>query len=55
MNAAGRGARACYARRVPTALIVSIFIAAMATLCGGLISFLQEITLATRHLRIGAE
>ena len=35
--------------------IGSVFIAAMFTLCGGLISFLQEVTLATRHLRIGAD
>ena len=30
-----------------------IFIAAMIALCSGLVSFLREIFVATRHLRIG--
>jgi hypothetical protein len=44
---------AAFFRRDFSVLIGLIFIAAMITLCGGLISFLREITLATRHLRIG--
>jgi hypothetical protein len=36
-----------------SALVAWVFIAAMITLCSGLVSFLREIFVATRHLRIG--
>ena len=37
-----------------SALVAWVFIAAMIALCSALISFLREISIATRHLRIGA-
>ena len=40
-------------RRNFSVVVGMMFIAAMLALCAGLISFLQEIALATRHLRIG--
>ena len=40
-------------RRNLAVVVGMMFIAAMLALCAGLISFLQEIALATRHLRIG--
>jgi len=36
------------------ALVAWVFIAAMIALCSALVSFLREIFVATRHLRIGA-
>jgi hypothetical protein len=37
-----------------SALVAWLFIAAMVGLCSALISFLREVSVATRHLRIGA-
>jgi hypothetical protein len=37
-----------------SALVAWVFIAAMIALCSALVSFLREIFVATRHLRIGA-
>ena len=37
-----------------SALVAWLFIAAMVALCSALVSFLREIFVATRHLRIGA-
>ena len=37
-----------------SAMVAWVFIAAMIALCSALVSFLREIFIATRHLRIGA-
>lgn len=37
-----------------SAVVAWVFIAAMIALCSALVSFLREIFVATRHLRIGA-
>jgi hypothetical protein len=44
---------AAFFRRDFSPVIGWTFIAAVVALCAGLVSFLQEITHATRHLRIG--
>jgi hypothetical protein len=43
-----------FLRLDPSALLARVFIAAMISLCSALVSFLREILIATRHLRIGA-
>ena len=51
LTEAGHGVSAMLA--MLTNRLACVFIAAMIALCSGLVSFLREISVATRRLRIG--